>query len=76
MPRYAPILGLVIEPRLREIRGERRLLAMAELTGVAPPILSQLERGERFPRFRDLAGLERGYGPKESWYRLTLEPRS
>ena len=75
MPRHAPILGLVVEPRLREIRGERRLLAMAELTGVPAPILSQLERGERYPRFADLEGLQRGYGSKETWYRVTLETR-
>lgn len=49
---------------------------MEEITEVAAPVLSQIERGERFPRFRDLAGLERGYGPRESWYRVVLEPRS
>lgn len=49
---------------------------MSEITGVAVPILSQMERGERFPRFADLEGLERGYGPKDHWYRVMLEPQS
>lgn len=48
---------------------------MSELTGVAVPILSQMERGERFPRLADLLKLERGYGPREHWYTLTLEPQ-
>jgi transcriptional regulator with XRE-family HTH domain len=47
---------------------------MEELTGIAAPILSQLERGERLPRPRDLRGLERGYGPQEGWYAVMLEP--
>ena len=73
MPRRAPILSLRIQCRLRSLRGETRLLAMAEVTGIAAPILSQLERGERLPRPRDLEGLERGYGPPETWYVVKLE---
>jgi hypothetical protein len=46
---------------------------MAELTEIHAGILSQLERGERLPRPRDLAGLERGYGPQEGWYAVMLE---
>ena len=76
MPRSAPICGLVIVPRLREIRGERRLLAMEEVTGVKAPVLSQLERGERFPQPKDVAGLELGYGPRAGWYTLTIEARA
>lgn len=47
---------------------------MAAVTGIQAPILSQLERGERLPRPRDLAGLESGYGPQEGWYVVMLEP--
>lgn len=46
---------------------------MEEITGIQAPILSQLERGERLPRPRDLAGLECGYGPQEGWYVVMLE---
>jgi transcriptional regulator with XRE-family HTH domain len=46
---------------------------MADVTGVHAGVLSQIERGERLPRPRDIEGLERGYGPQEGWYSLTLE---
>jgi transcriptional regulator with XRE-family HTH domain len=76
VPRVAPILGLLVVPRLRELRGERKLLKMEEITGVAAPILSQIERGERYPRFGDIRKLERGYGPMEGWYTVRLEAQS
>jgi hypothetical protein len=46
---------------------------MEALTGIHAAVLSQLERGERLPRPRDLEGLERGYGPQEGWYAVMLE---
>lgn len=47
---------------------------MQAITGVAAPLLSQLERGERYPRVKDLAGLEAGYGPQDGWYLVRLVP--
>ena len=73
MPRHAPVLSLRIVPQLRTLRGQKKLLYMAEHTGIPAPILSQLERGERLPRPRDIAGLRRGYGPEERWYIVKLE---
>lgn len=73
MPRRAPVLTLRIRSKFREIRGERRLLEMERITGIAAPILSELERGSRLPRPRDLEGLEEGYGPQHGWYVVMLE---
>lgn len=60
--------------RLRDIRGERRLRAIAEESGVAAGQLSLLEQGRSLPRDRDLERLEAAYGkPVEEWYsRRTL----
>lgn len=72
MPARGPTLRLTIRCRLRELRGERKLVEVAELSGVSPGSLSQLERGERLPRAAHLEGLERAYGPQEDWYRVDI----
>jgi transcriptional regulator with XRE-family HTH domain len=54
---------------LREIRGERRLRAIASSSGVAESSLSKIERGYELPRDEWLAALEHAYGkPRHLWY--------
>jgi transcriptional regulator with XRE-family HTH domain len=54
---------------LRDVRGERTLREIATVSGVAVPVLSQLERGRILPRDRDIEPLERAYGvPFEAWF--------
>lgn len=75
MPRVAPLLGLRVRPRLRDIRQDyrRTLMEMSEISGVSVSMLSQLERGGTFPRPQDLRGLERAYGDRHGWYEVVLE---
>jgi len=80
MPRVSAYLALQVRPRLREIRGARRLQAMNELTrtpshpkGVAVATLSQLEHGHRLPRPNEMDLLERAYGPRDRWYGVELQ---
>ncbi|MFL5313051.1 MAG: hypothetical protein ACJ79H_21675 [Myxococcales bacterium] len=53
---------------MREKRGDRSLDSVADLTGVAKGSLSMFERGHAFPVARQLAPLERVYGPVDGWY--------
>lgn len=50
-----------------------RLKQLEALTGIAASILSQIERGERFPRPKDLEGLTVAYGEQRHWYEVVLE---
>jgi transcriptional regulator with XRE-family HTH domain len=54
---------------LRELRGKRTLAELAEASGVAAAVLSQLERGIMLPRGEWLYGLGMAYGaPPTKWY--------
>jgi transcriptional regulator with XRE-family HTH domain len=58
--------------RLREARGDRTLAALAEVSGVSPAYLSQIETGRLLPRDEWIAGMERAYGLEYGrWYGKT-----
>lgn len=47
---------------LREIRGERSLTEISDLSGLARGTLSKIERGIELPPDRDVPALEAAYG--------------
>jgi len=57
---------------MRELRGERRLTAMQNETGISPGTLSQIENGQRLPRPDQVEALELGYGPMRDWYSVEV----
>ena len=62
-----------VATRLRELRGDRRLRAVAGELGVSPGLLSEVERGIRLPPDEWIGPLERIYGaPLEEWYGAPL----
>ena len=64
-----------VATRLRELRGDRRLRAVAAELGVSPGLLSEIERGVRLPPDEWIGALERVYGaPLEEWYSAPLAP--
>lgn len=61
--------------RLRDLRGDRSLRDIADLVGVSAGLLSEIERGIRFPRDADVPALERTYGaPAAAWYAEDAQP--
>lgn len=65
-------MGLVLRPRFRALRGERRLKAVQAETGINAGTLSQIEHGQRLPLPHQVEALERVYGNRLGWYVVEL----
>lgn len=72
MPRHAPVLSLSIKCHLRELRGNRKLLALEDQIRINAGTLSQLESGQRLPRPDQVERLEQVYGPRRGWYSVEM----
>jgi len=65
-------MSLIVRPRFRELRGNARLLQIADDTGINAGTLSQIEHGQRLPLPKHVDALERAYGDRLGWYQVEL----
>lgn len=69
MPQSTEGRSVRLDCRLREARGERKLVDLAAECGLNKGTLSAVERGTRLPLDSQVAVLERAYGiPVSLWY--------